>query len=314
MITHTSPLYGLILVLSNLFILPALWIATRMGYAMDSLIVATVFTSSTLYHACDAEWFCLVPLTQHRIQDHYTSNALVAWILLCIVGVRFTERCSIFFVIMATYVLFASDPKRLDPPFFLVGTIVFFALYIAARALGFRRYPPRLDPADMTVAILLLLASYVFFVAGGDPENGLRYVIMHSLWHAVSMPAVYFVIESRSPDPPPPLMRFIHKVLRLNLLKGIGKKQSKKNAKRSGEREEEGPDLLLTCSKGKGLSSMKSKNLSATRNKKRNPPHHSSMMTDQQHDLFLDAIEQGRMNHSPLTQTPNHRYVTISNT
>jgi hypothetical protein len=194
-----SLLCGGLMVVSNVMLVPAIVLCFRRGYAMDLALTVMMLLASGLYHACDAGWGCIEELHQHRIQDHFMCNSMLSWFVLTLVGVPYTQRSTILTLIMCTYALFAD--RWIDSLLFPAALGGFFVVYALARFLGMGRTLARLDVSDMAIAACLFVLAYVPYTAVDPADGPTTYALMHSLWHLLSMPAIYFTIEARDGVP-----------------------------------------------------------------------------------------------------------------
>jgi len=135
---HRSLTEGLLLVLSNLLLLPALFLTIRRYYYVDTAVILMMFLASSFYHACDAGWFCITDILDHRMQDHFMCTSLFSWLVLSFLGIPLDQTCSVFFLIVSSYVLFAQT--CVDSSFFFVTLGFFFLFLILVRLIFFRHF------------------------------------------------------------------------------------------------------------------------------------------------------------------------------
>jgi len=195
---HRSLTEGLLLVLSNLLLLPALFLTIRRYYYVDTAVILMMFLASSFYHACDAGWFCITDILDHRMQDHFMCTSLFSWLVLSFLGIPLDQTCSVFFLIVSSYVLFAQT--CVDSSFFFVTLGFFFLFLILVRLIFFRHFLVKIDISDLVIAIILFVIGFIpFSLANVDDIE--HYGVYHALWHFLSMPSIYFVIEARDGVP-----------------------------------------------------------------------------------------------------------------
>lgn len=189
----SEPVYGgVFLVLTNIVLIPAIAIALFIG---RDLVTATLlgisFVVSTLYHICEAGWYCMVSFDTHQAADHVMVYTLVFWIFL--VGTtRYREvQYSLLLVNVASLVLFLAISTHTF--YFGLLYVVFFVAWIVVSYAGFGIPPRPYDIGLITIAVLLALTGLAPFFVGGDPGDS-NYWWTHSLWHFFVMLAVIFLL------------------------------------------------------------------------------------------------------------------------
>lgn len=193
----TSALEGVGLVLSNVAIFPAIYYAYYRGLFVEMAISISVFIASTSFHICQVDWFCWgVSLHALQITDHFVVYTAVFWFSLYWAGAAERTRAALTLGLMAVLLpviithLGSWIPLAAVAALTITMTlgIVVLVVYIKGRLL--------IAWKPMAIASVLLVAGVVLHVFGGDFENGnQKYPVAHSVWHALSMLSLLFVLK-----------------------------------------------------------------------------------------------------------------------
>ena len=70
-----------ILVLTNLFIVPAFMLAAWRGSRTTAIILFSVYVNSCLYHSCRGGFFCLMHYLKHRTLDYLAVYNAMTWFI-----------------------------------------------------------------------------------------------------------------------------------------------------------------------------------------------------------------------------------------
>jgi hypothetical protein len=74
-------IYGLLLVVSNVAIFPAIFLAARRGRMTTVLLYCNTFIASVAYHYCRAFDQCLATYEMHITTDYLSVYMVIVWIL-----------------------------------------------------------------------------------------------------------------------------------------------------------------------------------------------------------------------------------------
>jgi hypothetical protein len=188
----TSLMAGIDLVVSNVAFLIAAAKAFESAYYMEMCILTVLCFTSTFYHLCQAEFFCIVSLHNHQIMDHFFVYSSLTWMLLFFLDVKIIPRVCVF--IIAQSILLPIIIKWIGS-WALAGTII-FALIVIASVTLFYDGIPKFDPWDLAFALILLAIGFALHIIAGNPGEP-QYPPWHSLWHLAAALSVYFVITIR---------------------------------------------------------------------------------------------------------------------
>lgn len=200
-----SAIDAVLLVGSNIALLPAIVYAYSLGLAPELSVLAAVFVVSSVYHLCQTDVVCLlgVHFSVFQHQDHFFVYGALVWIVLYLIGLRLPQRFAVFVWIQA--LLFPLILEFMSAWWFsglVVGIVVLSAVLLVAIV---TRSIPRYNLFSLVAAVVLTAAGFALHLVGGDPsppsETGgsanKKYTIFHSLWHVLVMLAIYYVIDLR---------------------------------------------------------------------------------------------------------------------
>lgn len=184
--TTTTALVGpavgaILLVVTHIFLLPAIVYTAIRGYAVDITVLLMLLTASTLYHSCMAGYFCCdVSLADHRLADHSMVYIALTWLYLTLCpNIRWDVRFSVLLGIIFIIIVFN---KRLFQSFVFMAMLLSFFVIYGILAIFWARLPLR--RFDILAALLvagLLVSGFVLHLVGGSPDNH-NYWWAHSLW------------------------------------------------------------------------------------------------------------------------------------
>jgi len=190
---HSEPVVGgVFLVLTNLVLVPAIAIALWIG---RDLVTATVlflmFVVSTLYHVCEAGWWCLATCDTQQAADHIMVYTLVFWIFLVGSTRARDVQFALLLINVASLVLFVAVTTQTS--FFGLLYVLFFIAWVIVEYVGFGIPPRPYGIGLVLIAIALAAVGLAPFFVGGDPGDA-NYWWTHSLWHFFVILAVIFLL------------------------------------------------------------------------------------------------------------------------
>ncbi len=183
---------ALFLILSNLALLFAIGFSIKRQLLPETTILGILMSVSITYHFCQTGISCLFPLDTLREMDHFFVYSTLIWIVLYFIEPPWPIRISVFF--LAQVFIFPFLLTFLETNWVagvLIGVIVvgaLFLLFIVVQRI------PNIDWLDLLIAAILLGVGFALHITAGDPE-GSNYSVPHSIWHILSMLAIYFVLE-----------------------------------------------------------------------------------------------------------------------
>ncbi len=78
---------ALLLIGSNIFAIPAIWVAYRLKLYLLGTSIITSFIISVVYHSCRSTEMCFThPLKMWRLLDHIAANSLLAFLILFVIN------------------------------------------------------------------------------------------------------------------------------------------------------------------------------------------------------------------------------------
>jgi hypothetical protein len=194
---------GVALVLSNLFLVPAIvfailhWEAehddedrvvryTFRPRIVDAVVFGRIFAGSVMYHMCHAGWGCVSPFAFMQAADHVQVWMGMVWITLLFLSFQKEITFSAFLLIE---LLFQSLPfvlmnTSLFPVAFLPAVVVLLFMRVTFMHIPILKYDILLG-----VVAVLLFVSGVFFINGADVYDP-QYWYIHATWHVLAMTAL----------------------------------------------------------------------------------------------------------------------------
>lgn len=191
-------IYESLLVVSNIFVIPAILIAIRSKEWSVVFVLLNVFWISSIYHLCDSFEMCILSFHTLFWLDHFF--AFMAFVVLTIFGMNFCnpEHKYIILLIMGqitffTYIVFGITLYTMGA-LVVILCILFTLRWIYGGV-------PHFKLADTFISSILLALGLVLFIIFNDRKNS--YWWIHSLWHCFILLSAYFVLEIKKPPLPP---------------------------------------------------------------------------------------------------------------
>lgn len=188
----TSLLAGLTCVISNFILAPVISLCIRKRFFMEACIISVLFFASFFYHMCQAEFYCIVSVSNHQIMDHFFVYSTFVWMALFLVNTQIIPKVCVY--VIAQAFLLPSIIKWMNS-WALAGTIIVITILVLVTVAAYNGYVT-FDTWDLFCALILIITGLVFFSLAGDPGDK-RYPGYHSLWHTTSMSSLYFVVAIR---------------------------------------------------------------------------------------------------------------------
>ncbi|XP_042217119.1 post-GPI attachment to proteins factor 6-like isoform X2 [Homarus americanus] len=190
----------LLLTLSNLFFLPAIFLALKRRYFAEAIVYAFTMVFSTFYHACDQEAynFCLMRLSVMQFCDFY-SAIFSFWVTLIAMADLPHSLYSLLHVAGALIVALGVEYDRTGLWVFVVPSASAFVIMASSWVWHCKHqrgcYPSRHYWLTCLLPGVLLAASglicYAFF------ETHDNYYYVHSVWHATMALAILCLLPPR---------------------------------------------------------------------------------------------------------------------
>lgn len=184
-----------LLVVTNVFLIPAIVYSAMRRMPVDATILSMLLLASTLYHACQAEYFCETSLSDHRLADHSFVYITLTWLFLSMAsGVRMDVRYSILLGIIFILIFFN---ERLFQSFAFAGILLAtFVLYALVGLFWIGLPLRRFDVIFGLIILVLFGAGFALHLVGSDPDSA-NYWWAHSLWHVFAMCAIVLFLIMR---------------------------------------------------------------------------------------------------------------------
>lgn len=189
----------ILLVFSNLAFLPAIYIAFKRNYYIESLTYFTMCFFSTFYHACDAGEniisFCIVKWEALQFGDFFCA-LLSIWVTL--IAMADLPQLSGSIAHMGGSIILAFCTTINKTAFwifalpFITGLLIlttswYFKYRKIRQRFGNRRYLM----VNLPIAIILVTVGLVMY---GFLQTEDNYKYLHSMWHILMAVALIFVL------------------------------------------------------------------------------------------------------------------------
>lgn len=185
---------GLALILSNLAMLPAIIVSFYYSLLPEAFVLIVLLFVSSIYHLCQSGFLCIYSFTSLQVADHFYVYSILIWITLYFVGLNLQCKFIIFFVIQAA--LLPAVMIYLHS-WILTGVVIAVLVVVALVVLGFFiKDFPVIDWLDIIIVFILLGGGFSLHYVSGDPGSP-NYPAGHSMWHILSMLAIFFIIECK---------------------------------------------------------------------------------------------------------------------
>ncbi len=193
---------GLFLVLSNIFIIPAIYASIYKKAHLLTSFLSTTMIVSTLYHFCTAEFYCLANVHAMAQWDFIFAMGSVAVGLEFLLaydaprykGTRILEQRLTFIVFFAIIVIRVLIDREAAATFFwIIGIAVFLIFLKLVFVDHFTVYTHDYNWIALIIGFLFILMGLgLFFVTGTS-----SYWWTHSLWHTLVFIGMFFFILGR---------------------------------------------------------------------------------------------------------------------
>jgi hypothetical protein len=189
-----STLEGVILILSHFALVPS-FIYLWMGRAFpEATFIAVLFLSSSLYHFCQAGFFCMVDsFDTMQKADHFFVYSVVFWLMLWFIGLSLESRICIFVVV--EYFLFPLLLFYVHSTWLGIGFVIFLVVAFLLFT-GIQETFPRIHIPSLLIVAVLLIFGVVVFIIGGEPGEE-NYAWAHTLWHVLVFFSIFWLIDAR---------------------------------------------------------------------------------------------------------------------
>ena len=191
---------GMFLIFSNLAFIPAIMLAAEQHLIPEICLFIVTMVMSTVYHFCQADFYCLVSFEALQTFDHFFVYSTLIWVVLFWVDLPLPYRVGVFLIFQgflgpSIYVLVSNSWYV---ALVLIGLLIMAALYAI---MTYLKGLPTFNEPDIITAALLIGIGLGFHIAAGSPSLNAQYGIFHSFWHIFAMLSIFFVIRSKFRKP-----------------------------------------------------------------------------------------------------------------
>lgn len=194
MMDSTQVAEGIYLIVSNAALIPAITLALYYYLYAEAVVLGVLLYSSSVYHLCQAQFYCIFPLQVLQESDHYFVYSTLLWISLYFAGLNLTERFCIYYFFQAflypTILRFMKDTV-----FIIVIIVIIIGITIFAIIFIVQRFP-KFSFWEYFITAALIGSGLALHIYAKEPENS-TYPIAHATWHVLIMLAIIFIIQIR---------------------------------------------------------------------------------------------------------------------
>lgn len=191
----------LLLVLSNIIFIPAVYIAYRRKYYAECVIYSSTCFFSTFYHACDAGEniisFCIARVAVLQFSDFF-SALLSIWVTLIAIANVHPPWTPILHMSGAVFIAFGVTLNRYSLWVFAIPSAIGIVIVITNWYLYYRKNAllpvnKRYLYIKLPVGVVMVVVGLIMYAALQTQSN---YKYLHSLWHIIMAVAVIILLPS----------------------------------------------------------------------------------------------------------------------
>ncbi|KAK0095175.1 hypothetical protein PV326_009042 [Microctonus aethiopoides] len=200
-------LTSLMLIISNIFFLPAIYLATKRKLYAEALVYFATMLFSSFYHACDQNSvnYCIAKYEVLQYSDFF-SSILAFWVTLIAMAQLHLHLVSFFHMVGVLIIAIGVESNRTGLPSILiplaVGVTILIGNYVyRCRKLKKWKWPRGLLKLFVGLSMVIL---GLFLFATVETEANYQYI--HSMWHATIALSLIFLLPSASNKVQPDVM------------------------------------------------------------------------------------------------------------
>lgn len=184
---------GIFLVLSNLFLLPAIILCYKNGRTAEFAFLWCMMKVSFFYHMCQAEFYCIFyNRDTFQLLDHFMVYSTFFWLALYLTKVELKRRIAAYiYFVVAVFPALLLYVHTYWFPFLIIGYGIAAEVFFISFVKGEIR---KVYGVNIIIIFFCLMLGVILYMVGDEPEGHL-YAWTHIVWHATSMIAIYFVID-----------------------------------------------------------------------------------------------------------------------
>lgn len=181
---------GIGLVLSNVALIPVIFLSAAYLYLVDFFYLSGLFTVSTVYHLCQAGFWCAGPLELLQQADHVTVWSTLFWLYLTTLDFDIRVLFGIQVAVERLFIMFAFlfIDSSIFPYTFLVAGLFGIFLKVFYFKIPFLQYDVLFGATG-----LALFGIGLWFHLTAGPIDSEGYAWRHIIWHTLAMTAAFFL-------------------------------------------------------------------------------------------------------------------------
>ncbi|KAL1502276.1 hypothetical protein ABEB36_007442 [Hypothenemus hampei] len=193
----------LLLIFSNIFFLPAAYIAYKREYYVETMSYCSIFVSSSFYHACDAGEnilsFCIFRLSALQFADFY-SALLAIWLTLLAIADLPQFQLSLLQISGAMIIAFCVTLNRYALWIFALPSaigifIIGISWYLKYRKFRCRFLDKKYAYVKVPIGITVVIVGLIIY---GLLQTQANYKYLHSLWHIIMAAGVCLLLPDKN--------------------------------------------------------------------------------------------------------------------
>lgn len=190
-INNTILFAGLALIVSNAPLIPSIIFSFFKRKYTLTCIYTVLYVASSLYHLCQADFYCITTFHNHQIIDHFFVYTAFTWTIFFLI--RLNAELTISLITLIQFVLLLTIMKWIDS--WILAGVTIGSILLITLILVFIYGIPKGGTRDFIGALVLIIVGIVLHVLAGDPGDR-NYPFYHSMWHILAFVAIYYVIET----------------------------------------------------------------------------------------------------------------------
>lgn len=175
---------GVFLVLSNIFLAPAIYESFVIGEAPTAIVYFNLLFASSLYHACQANFGCVVDYADHRKLDYFFVYIALLWTITTGLGrshaLSYRTRSLVFCIFLLPIAIMVIGDYEGVWIYLTAGVLPALIMIALCHNRGVRLFQ---RPTWVVVSAAIALPAFVFMYTL-DKED---YEWAHGLWHVFIM-------------------------------------------------------------------------------------------------------------------------------
>ncbi|XP_034934133.1 post-GPI attachment to proteins factor 6-like [Chelonus insularis] len=190
----------LMLIFSNAFFLPAIYVAVKRKLFTEGLVYFSTMLFSSLYHACDQK-FMTYCITRYEVLQYcdFFSSILAFWVTLVAMARLPLHLIPVCHMIGVLIIAFGVESNKTGLPSILVPLAIGVLIPLGTFTYRFYKTKKRTKPKIYLKLLVGLLLASLGLILYTSVETEANYQYTHSLWHMLIALSLIFLLPSTTP-------------------------------------------------------------------------------------------------------------------